>query len=405
MPPDVVEDEGMFNLLMELVRVDTSAIGRRNYRRVVELIRNEAEALGMRTHVQVIRDERGELPNLIAWKDLGADRNLLLLSHYDVVPATGPWILDGVEFDPFDPRRVNGRIYGRGAADDKSAIALSLSACGRVMRRGKARYNPILAVVGDEEVGGTGVVALAEGGLREAGVEPDAVIVIDAAPDFVGIGASGVINGDLIIRGRGGHAGRPFAARNPVHLAIRLADELLTGFSQNHASRLSKIPSPPGSPVPRLWGRFSITIMEAGTQHNVIPSEARLGFDIRFIPDEGKEEVIERFRAAVAAAACKIGADVDVRIKETLNPGWMTDPSDDFVREVLDSYERHFGSRAIAGSLGGNDGFVFANKGIPTVSLGTIELESNAHGDLENVRESLVVAMRDTLVDLMSLTL
>ncbi|MCS7102735.1 MAG: M20 family metallopeptidase [Candidatus Korarchaeum sp.] len=404
MPYDVHEDEGMFLFLMDLVRIDTTALGRRNYRRAVELIKEEAEFIGMETHVQRFEDDKGELLNLIAWKDLGADKNLLLLSHYDVVPISGPWVLGGVTLDPFYPIRVDGKIYGRGAADDKSAVALSLSACGRVVRKGEAKYNPIVAVVGDEEVGGTGVVALAEEGLREAGVEPDAAIVIDAAPDFVGIGASGVVHGDIVVRGRGGHAGRPFVALNPVHLAVKLADDLLTGFSQVHSSRLSMIPSPPGSPVPKLWGRFSITKMEAGTQNNVIPSEAKLGFDLRFIPDESKEEVIEKLLAAVSVASCKLGAEVEVKVKETFNPGWMTEPANDFVREVLDSYEKHFGSRTIAGSLGANDGFVFARRGIPTVSLGTIELESNAHGELENVRESVVIAMRDTLVDLMSLT-
>lgn len=404
MPYDVREDEGMFLFLMDLVRIDTNALTRRNYWKVVEAIRREAERIGMDARIQRFEDGKGDLLNLIAWKDLGADKNLLLLSHYDVVPASGPWSLGSLTFDPFDPVRVGGRIYGRGAADDKSAVALSLSACGRVMRKGKAKYNPIVAAVGDEEVGGTGVVALAEEGLKEVGIEPDAVIVIDAAPDFVGIGASGVLHGDLVVKGKGGHAGRPFNAVNPVHLAVKLVDDLLTGFSQLHASKLSRIPSPPGSPVPRLWGRFSVTKMEAGTQYNVIPDEARLGFDIRFIPDESKEEVLERFLAAVNASACRLGAEVEVRIKETLNPGWMTEPSDLFVNEVLSSYEKHFGSRSIAGSLGGNDGFVFARKGIPTVSLGAIELDSNAHGELENVRESVVIAVRDTLVDLMSLT-
>lgn len=404
MPYDVCEDGGMFLFLMDLIRIDTNALDRRNYRRVVELIKEEAESVGMDTYIQNFKDEKGDLPNLIAWKDLGADKNLLLLSHYDIVPVTGPWVLGSLVFDPLDPIRIDGRIYGRGAADDKSAVALSLSACGRVLRRGKSKYNPILAVVGDEEVGGAGVVALAERGLKEAGVEPDAVIVIDAAPDFVGVGASGVLHGDLVIKGKGGHAGRPFSAINPVHLAVKLADELLTGFSQVHALRLSAIPSPPGSPVPKLWGRFSITKMEAGTQYNVIPSEAKLGFDIRFIPDDSKEDVIERFKAAVSTAACKLGAEVEVKVRETLNPGWMTDPEGDFVKEVLDSYEKHFGSKTIAGSLGGNDGFIFARRGIPTVSLGTIELESNAHGELENVKESVVIAMRDVLVDLMSLT-
>ncbi len=397
-----MNDEEMFQFLMDLVRLDTNATERKNYWEAVRMIEEKAKELGLNTHIHVHRDDKGEVPNVIAWADVGADKNLILLSHYDVVPARGPWKLDGREFDPFDPQRVGGRIYGRGAADDKSAIVLSLSAAKRILDKGSGKYNPVVVVVGDEEVGGTGVFAVAERGFEEAGVKPDRVVVIDAAPDFVGIGASGVIHGEIVVKGRGGHAGRPFAALNPVHQAIAIANDLLTGFSQEHASRLSVVPAPPGSPVPKLWGRFSLTIMRAGDKHNVIPPEATLGFDIRFIPDEKKDEVIGRFLAAVSAAATKFGAEVEVRFEETLNPGWMTHPDHEFVKEVLDSYEKFFGRRDVAGSLGGNDGFVFAGRGIPTVSVGTIEVESRAHGDLENVREDIVIKVRDLLVDLMS---
>lgn len=387
---------------MDLVRLDTNSTERKNYWEAARMIETKAQELGLRTHIHVHRDGRGEVPNVIAWADVGADSNLVLLSHYDVVPASGPWNIEGREFDPFDPQRLNGRIYGRGAADDKSAVALSLSAASKVAEKDSGKYNPVVVVVGDEEVGGTGVFAVAERGFDEAGVKPDRVVVIDAAPDFVGIGASGVIHGEIVVKGKGGHAGRPFAALNPVHQAISIANDLLTGFSQEHSSRLSVVPAPPGSPVSKLWGRFSITIMRAGEKHNVIPPEATLGFDIRFVPDEEKEDVIERFKAAVSSAAAKVGANVKVNLMDTLNPGWMTHPDNEFVEEVLDSYERFFGNRKVAGSLGGNDGFIFARKGIPTVSVGTIEVESRAHGELENVREEVVVKIRDLLVDLMS---
>jgi len=392
----------MFSFLMELVKIDTNANERKNYWNIARVIEEKAKEIGLNTYIHVHRDDKGEVPNVIAWADLGADKNLVLLSHYDVVPAGGLWRLGDKTFEPFDPLRINGKIYGRGAADDKSAIALSLSAASMILSEGKARYNPVVVVVGDEEVGGTGVFAVAEKGFKEAGIRPDRVIVIDAAPDFVGIGASGVIGGEIIVKGRGGHAGRPFVAINPVHLAIRIADDLLTGFAQQHASCVSVIPSPPGSPVPKVWGRFSITIMRAGEKHNVIPDKAVLGFDIRFIPEEEKDSVISKFLAAVSSIAARYGANVEVNIHETLNPGWMTDPDHEFVLEVLDSYEKFFGNRRVAGSLGGNDGFIFARKGIPTVSLGTIGLDSRAHADLENVEEEIVIRIRDLLVDLMT---
>ncbi len=397
-----MNDEEMFQFLMDLIKLDTNSMKRKNYWEVSRMIEDKARELGLKTHIHVHSDERGELPNIIAWESIGAEKNLILLSHYDVVPAKGLWKLDYKEFSPFEPLRLNGRIYGRGAADDKSAIALSLSAAKAILDKGKGRYNPVVVVVGDEEVGGTGVFAVAEKGFREAGIRPDRVIVIDAAPDFVGIGASGVIHGSLVIKGKGGHAGRPFIAVNPVHIAMELANEILMGFAQQHSSKVSIIPAPPGSPVSKLWGRFSFTIMKAGDKHNVIPSKAELGFDLRFIPDDDRMDVIERFKAAVQTAALKIGANVEIKIKETLNPGWMTEPDHEFVKEVLRSYERYFGEGRLAGSLGGNDGFVFARRGIPTVSVGTIENESNAHGNLENVKEEIIVKVRDLLVDLMS---
>ncbi len=397
-----MNDEEMFQFLMDLVRLDTNSVERKNYWKAAQMIEDKAKEIGLKTYIHVHKDEKGEVPNVIAWKDIGAERNLVLLSHYDVVPARGPWKLEGREFSPFEPLRLNGRIYGRGAADDKSAIALSLSAAERILDLDKGRYNPVVVVVGDEEVGGTGISAVARSGFEEAGISPDRVIVVDAAPDFVGIGASGVVHGTLIIRGRGGHAGRPFMAINPIHIAIELASNLLIGFAQQHSSRISIIPAPPGSPVSKLWGRFSFTIMRAGDKNNVIPNEAELGFDMRIIPDDDKADAIERFKAAVQTAALKIGAEVDIKIEGALNPGWMTNPSHEFVNEVLESYEKYFGEKRLAGSLGGNDGFIFARRGIPTVSVGTIENESNAHGDLENVKEEVVTRVRDLLVDLMS---
>ena len=398
-------DEDMFSFLMELIKVDTDSRIRKNYKEIVEIIEGKAEDLGFESFIHNYEDEKGPLPSILIWpQEIKADTNVILLSHYDVVPAEGPWRLGDLTFDPFNPIRTNGRIYGRGAADDKSAIALSLSVLYKVRERysrgGEVRFLPIMAVVGDEEVGGKGVYVLMEEGFKEAGVKPDNVIVIDAAPSFIGVGASGVLHGWVKFKGVSGHAGRPFLSKNPVHIALRMGSDLLTLFSDKISSMISRIPSPPGSPVNKLWGRFSITIMEGGNKHNVIPDEARLGFDLRFIPDVSKENVVEELRALVTNLATKYGAEVELIIEETFNPGWMTDPDNYLVKVALNAYQKHFGTKRIAASLGGNDGYIFANRGIPTISLGTIEDESRAHSSLENVKEDVVRAVRDTLVDL-----
>jgi acetylornithine deacetylase/succinyl-diaminopimelate desuccinylase-like protein len=61
----------------------------------------------------VMEDERTDVPTV------------LLYAHYDVQPPGEGWT---VITDPFDPKVVNGRLYGRGAADDKSGIIMHLGA-------------------------------------------------------------------------------------------------------------------------------------------------------------------------------------------------------------------------------------------------------------------------------------
>src|SRR4051794_17138998 len=65
----------------------------------------------------------GEAPTIIA-EFPGDGPTVLLYAHYDVQPAPAEeW-----DTDPFSPTRVDGRVYGRGAADDKSGIVAHLTA-------------------------------------------------------------------------------------------------------------------------------------------------------------------------------------------------------------------------------------------------------------------------------------
>ncbi|RLG48040.1 MAG: hypothetical protein DRO06_01955 [Thermoproteota archaeon] len=165
-----------------------------------------------------------------------------------------------------------------------------------------------------------------------------------------------------------------------------------------------------------MWGRFSITMMRGGPKHNVIPGRAELGFDVRVPPGHDWRECLSQLKAAVASSAAALGVrfvepdelgtsppEVSVVVDEkSVNPGWMTDPEGDFVREVLDSYERVFGERKMAGELGGNDGFVFASRGLPTVAVGPIDKDSGFHSAPEGASEEVMIKVRDMFVDLLT---
>ncbi len=381
-------------VLGRLVSLNTDATQRRNYREAAELVAGYFREIGL--SVQIVGEE---VPNVVARLDAGADRDLALVSHYDVVPARGPWRLGDREIDPFEPVVVDGRMYGRGAADDKSAIAATLGALKEIAEggAGELRYNPLAIVVGDEEVGGTGIREVVEG----AGITGDAAVILDAAIEHLSVGASGVADGWIVVRGVGGHAGYPHKTRNPIYGLVRLIQEL-EDFSRRRAARLSKFPSPPGSPVGRVWGRFTVTMLRAGEKHNAVPSEARLGFDMRIVPGEDPDEALEELRSFLTDAAARLGLEVSMELVGEVNTGWVTPPDHPFVREALDAMERAMGRRELAAELGGNDGYLFASKGVPTVAIGAIRVDNNIHAPLEFVHLEDVAALKRFIRELLS---
>ncbi|RLE99815.1 MAG: hypothetical protein DRJ57_01800, partial [Thermoprotei archaeon] len=241
---DLVEE------LCRLVRIrsevavsEAGDVVRRNYEEAAKAVARLAEEAGLDVEVLELEFKGGVIPTVMAEAGGGGER-LALVSHYDVVPARGPWLVGGREVDPYEPVVLDGKVYGRGAADDKSAIVASIAALAELLEEGvKLRYRPCVVVTGDEEVGGYGVRALLEAGYRW-----DKVVILDAGADYLSVGASGVIHGWIGVKGRSGHAGYPHRAVNPVEAAIRLANYLLDAYKPARARRVSRLSSPPGSP-------------------------------------------------------------------------------------------------------------------------------------------------------------
>ena len=390
----MAEKFDMVKFLTDLVRIPSesgyqgSVITRRNYREIVELIQMVSADNGL--SVQRVDLLGGEIPTLIISLP-GAPKNkpsLAFVTHYDVVPARGPWIVDGQQMDPYEPVVKDGKVYGRGAADDKSAIAAVLA--GLIALKGyedKLRYNPVLVVTGDEEVGGTGVKALLEQGFRW-----DRVIIVDSGSEYVSVGASGVIHGWIKVKGKSGHAGYPHGARNAVEDLLRLLWELQE-YKSIRSKKVSKLPSPPGSPIPRVWGRFTVTVLKLPEtepeKHNRIPGEAWAGFDMRLIPEEKVDEALSEFYAFFSSAVAKLGVNASVEVI-TGQPGWYA-KNELFVREVVEAAKKAYrdvgfkGEPGVAAELGGNDGTHFDLYGMDVVAFGTIREGTNIHSEGEFV--------------------
>jgi acetylornithine deacetylase/succinyl-diaminopimelate desuccinylase-like protein len=160
----------------------------------------------------------------------------------------------------------------------------------------------------------------------------------------------------------------------------------------------SSLPAPPGSPHTNLWGRFSMTVFNAGSKTNVIPGKAEISFDCRTIPEEDVEDIAKDIEAFLKKAVAETGVDASVVFK-TKHAGWGSDMDDAYVKSFHESLQNSVSPEiTMCADLGGNDGYYFTNHGIPTVCYGTLADDNNYHGidefmrleDFEKVKKALV---------------
>ncbi len=212
---------------------------------------------------------------------------LCFAGHTDVVP-TGP--LEEWLTDPFKPAVREGQLFGRGAADMKSALAAMVTATEQFVREHPSHKGTIAYLITSDEEGPSvdGTKKVVET-LRERGQKIDWCIVGEPSSekqlgDTIKIGRRGSLSGRLTVHGVQGHIAYPQLAENPVHTFAPALAELTT----------------------RVWDKgnahfqptsFQISNFNAGTgAPNVIPGELKARFNLRYSPVQtidGLKDIVE----------------------------------------------------------------------------------------------------------------
>ncbi len=243
--------------------------------------------------------------NLWAVHDAGIPGpTLVFAGHTDVVPS-GP--LDQWHSDPFVPTHRPGpngsRLYGRGAADMKAAVAaMAVAASEYAIAQPRHRGRVALLVTSDEEGPALHGTRHAVEVLQARNERLDACIVgeptsVERLGDMVKNGRRGSFSGRLRVIGVQGHIAYPQLARNPLHvLAPALAELVATRWDDGNAF------FPPTS--------FQLSNLHAGTGAlNVIPGELLLDFNFRF----GTESTPASLRQRVEAILQRHGVEHELQ--------------------------------------------------------------------------------------------
>jgi len=301
----------------------------------------------------VVEEAAAGRPNVVAVVEGGRPGPTLLLEgHTDVVTEGDP---EAWSHDPFGAEIVNGRLYGRGAADMKGGVAAMLHAAAALAGAGPFPGRLLLAALADEEGLMLGAKDFVRRG-RAAGVA--AAIICEPEGGEVCIAQKGAIRVHAESRGRMAHGAMPHQGVNPIpplaELVLRCR-ELEAALQAEHGEH-------PLLGLPYV----TPTMVGAGSPHqlNVIPGSARLGLDIRTTPGVDHAALVARLRAAA-------GGTVALTVVDD-RPATQT-PGDHAVVRALVAAHRSVHGRppALGGVPGATDGTIlWRDAGIPIVTYG-----------------------------------
>lgn len=304
--------------------------------------------LGFTTH----RLPFGDIDNLYA--RLGeASPHFCFAGHTDVVPVGEGW-----NTDPFAAEVKDGMLYGRGAADMKSAIAAFVAAAARV---GTPKGSISLLITGDEEgIAINGTVKLLEW-LKARGEKIDHCVVgeptsVGHAGDTVKIGRRGSINFKVTVTGVQGHVGYPQKAKNPIPALA----ELVTQLAAHKLDKGNDHFDP---------STLAFTSMDVGNDTtNVIPGEARAAFNIRFNDKHTPDSLIHWVRDRAERVAQEAGCIATVT-SQTSGVSFLTTPGK-FTQLVSDTVASVTGQSPFFSTSGGTSDARFIKDICPVVELG-----------------------------------
>jgi acetylornithine deacetylase/succinyl-diaminopimelate desuccinylase-like protein len=334
--PDPVE------LTRELIRFDTTNPPG-NEGACIDHVRGMLAQAGIESEIYALDENR---PNLIARLDgTGNGSPLLLYGHVDVVPTAGQqW-----SRPPFAGDLVDGVVWGRGALDMKSGVAMMIVAFLRAKAEGSVPPGGVvLAILSDEERGGDfGAQFLAEqhpeafAGARHALGEVGGISIHLAGRRLypIQVAEKQMCQVQATVRGPGGHAARPMRGgamarlgkmlrdldrrRLPVHVtpvARRMVEAMATALPRANAMVLRRLLDPRTCDAalrllgergrmlePTLRNTVNATIVRGGSAVNVIPSEVVVEMDGRVLPGFGPEEMLAEVREIV-------GEDIELEV-------------------------------------------------------------------------------------------
>jgi len=347
------------DMIARLIAFDTTS--RESNLALIEFVRDYLDRWRVKSELVYAPDRRkANLYATIGPTDRGG---VMLSGHSDVVPVDGQhW-----HSNPFKIDERDGKLYARGSADMKSFIAVALARVPDFLAQPLA--TPVhLALTYDEEVGCLGVRPLIAA-LATKEVKPKLCIIGEPTLMKPVIGHKGSRRLRCHVHGQEAHSSLTHQGVNAVEAAAELVTYLKGMARQRrHEGPFDHDFDPP-------YTTIQTGTITGGTAVNIVPRECRFDFEMRYLPQDDPNTIVDalkRFAATLLPEMHAVSRDAGIAFEETnAVPALSAKTQDEVVRLAL----------ALTGANGvgkvgfATEGGLFQQSGIPTVICGPGSIE------------------------------
>lgn len=403
----------LFSDFISIESVSTDSNRHKEILKAVEFLKKEIELLGFKVNIY----QKDSCPPLIIANNYPSNgrridkKTIGIYAHYDVQPEDP---VEKWESPPFELTKKNGKLYGRGVADDKGHIIQILASINRLIKAGNLKNNLVLIFEGEEETGSNHFEELINQAKKEL-EKVDVFYLLDMGMKEKNIpqifyGLRGTIAFELKIRTSetdlhsGVYGNR---ALNPAQLAVELMSKLKNSqtrkikipkfydqvkkITQEEKSLLLKVND---SLLSKIYPSLDINGMVSGYtgegSKTIIPAEALVKFSIRLVPNQSHKEIekiVEKF------IKDNLPKDLNYRLKVFAGADpFYTDYKNSYIKKTADILKNIFKEEAVYNRSGASVGAaeilqrLFAK---PIILTGFTLSDCAIHSPNENYDEKL----------------
>lgn len=289
----------------------------------------------------IVATLKGKLPRARAAKE-----SILITPHFDTVPIGSGW-----KYDPLGKNIAGGKIYGRGASDDKGNLAVSMEVLRSLVEdRVTVKRDIILAATVDEETGSQeGIIPL----LEKKILRPQVALILDSDEFYTIICQKGLLHTRVQIFGKKAHAAYNWRGVSAIEQAAKVINRI-------KAYKWTYKPHPILHPP-----TTNIGVIKGGDKVNMVADFCEFALDVRFLQGMKSSDVLKQIKNLIRKDAPRFKVIID-----DLQQPYDIDRNHPFVKIYLDSNRKMGIQSTVKGSEGATVITFFKKQGIPAFATG-----------------------------------